>query len=236
PILSAIALILYDQECSGSPPPYITTDENSLIPVRPRRSWWAYGSLFHLVQHMLFIDYGLPHEASRGSIFHGSNDLREAYPFLAEMCAYLTNFANRCRNGQLPSLREWKDLNSTLTRAFHCDLTPEGALALYYHYSHQHEDIQKSRSAGDVMGYMGVMQDLIDEIPLRGPDRLLRKLSVDVHFIIPRFIHPASRRSKLITAAEAIAAKYNLSINAPRIKDVEIPPFDSTHRDGYAKG
>jgi hypothetical protein len=46
--------------------------------------------------------------------------------------------------------------------------------------------MEQEGSKWDIMaGYTGVMQELIDELPIRGPDRLLRKLSVDVHVLIP---------------------------------------------------
>ncbi|KAK3314870.1 hypothetical protein B0H66DRAFT_642184 [Apodospora peruviana] len=164
PILGAIDLILYNQECSGTRPPY-----------RPD----AYR---HLIEHMLLIGYGI----------------------------------GRCRKRQLPSLREWQALASTLLNSCGTE-TPEAALGLYYYHTHCQDLGEVKYSLGHTP-YTGVMQELIDEVPIKGPDRLLRKLSVDYHVLIPQCV--AGRRWQLMDAAEALAEKYGLVIHAPEIKDV----------------
>ena len=161
----------------------------------------------------------------------GSYFRQEGLPALTSICAYLTEFAERCRKGQLPPLKEWEALASTLLTGCGSELTPEAALALYYYHTHR-QDIERAGYEWGMTGYTGVMQELIDEISIRGLDRLLRKLSVDMCVLIPQC---SSLCSELTAAAEALAAKYGLLIHAPKIKDVEIPAFDRTHRDGYTK-
>ncbi|KAK0640709.1 hypothetical protein B0T16DRAFT_460866 [Cercophora newfieldiana] len=218
PLLGAIALILYDQESSGAPPAYAT--EESPVHHLPEVRW---GASKKLIERMLLIDYGI----SRFPVY------QRGLSALNEMCAYLTEFAERCRAGQLPPLKEWEALNSALLPDCGTELAPEAALALYYYHTNR-RDIPEAEPKRGLIGYTGIIQELVDEIPTRGPDRLQRKLSVDVHVLIPKCCSILCRE-KLTAAAEALAAEHGLLIHAPTVKDVEMPAFDTTHRDGFTK-
>ncbi|KAM7202629.1 hypothetical protein V8F20_004418 [Naviculisporaceae sp. PSN 640] len=239
PVLRVLALILYDQECAGRPPLYRDPERQTvdrLLPKYDRRlGGWPFEDqracrgFTHLVEHMLLFDYGI-----------GTFPLRKkSIPHLLFMGAfsqYLTRFAQQCWTGPPPAFGEWLTLlNGLYGCDIHCgDMKIEVALALYYFQTHRGPVTRKDLDQG-YTGYTGIMQELVDEIPTRGPDRLLRKLSVDVQMLIPlccRYRYWAG----LITAAEALAKSHGLEIRAPKVKlNVEIPAFDMTHRDGYPK-
>ncbi|KAK3390107.1 hypothetical protein B0H63DRAFT_507521 [Podospora didyma] len=144
PLLGTIALILYDLQSSGAPPPYS--------------------------------NYGIGRYPV-ANIGWGSYFYREGLSALSEICAYLTQFAGRCRKGQLAPLEKWEALASELLDGCGTELTPEVALALYYYQTHR-RDIEQAEYERGLTGYTGIMQELIDEIPIRSPDRFLRKLVV----------------------------------------------------------
>jgi hypothetical protein len=59
------------------------------------------------------------------------------------------------------------------------------------------------------------LQEMLDEVPTRGTGRLERKLSLDVHVLIPKFISGRQRREEMISMAEDIARQHGCQL-APR--------------------
>jgi len=224
PILGAIG------KSKGTPAPHLELPE--------RGPWTKTQAYKNLIEHMLLIDYDMGYLPVRATTAWRTYLDREGLRALTGVCAYLAQFAERCRNGQLPPLKEWQALASTLLLpGCESELASEIALAMYHCHTHRQDMDMTTEQAGfelGMTGYTGIIEELIDEIPFCGPDRLLRKLSVDVHVLIPQCCD-IRIRSELTAAAEALADEHDLSIYEPKIKGVEIPPFDVTHRDGYTK-
>ncbi|KAM7211117.1 hypothetical protein V8F06_013492 [Rhypophila decipiens] len=83
-------------------------------------------------------------------------------------------------------MRSATTASSTLPSVESKEMGLQNALSLYHYHSHRDEDlVDKNPNAepdpfdSSLSGYTGILRELIDEIPTRGPERLLRKLSVD---------------------------------------------------------
>ncbi|KAK1750114.1 hypothetical protein QBC47DRAFT_465128 [Echria macrotheca] len=225
PILSAIALILYDIECSGSPIPYTVNFKR--LPGLPRlETWETCDSVFRsFLQHLLLREYGFGNRPVEGMSW------KKGLYAVTAVSRHLTAFAQWCRMGRLPPLNAWEHLASILLRGCGSERMPEVALSLYY-YETNHRPINHREYQSSRTGYRGVVQKMIDKMPTTGPDRLVRKLSVDLHILIPWCYH---HRTRMINVIEDFARTQCLPIRAPVLKNVEIPEIDMTHRDGYPK-
>ncbi len=53
------------------------------------------------------------------------------------------------------------------------------------------------------------------EVPTRGPDRLERKLSLDVHFLIPHFVKDQRRREQMTSIAQDLASRHGCRLARP---------------------
>ncbi len=63
-------------------------------------------------------------------------------------------------------------------------------------------------------GYTGILKELVDEIPTRGSERLRRKLSVDVHCLIPRLFgrYYPEMAKKMTAMANELAVRHGISL------------------------
>jgi hypothetical protein len=66
-------------------------------------------------------------------------------------------------------------------------------------------------------GYTGILQEILDEVPTRGTGRLERKLSLDVHILIPKFVSGRQRREEMIVIAEDLARQYNCQLTPRKV-------------------
>ncbi|KAM7214271.1 hypothetical protein V8F06_010322 [Rhypophila decipiens] len=276
PVLSAIPLILYDQECSGQTPRTrsATTNFNNLPePPRSSQEQRELSNAFkHLLEHMFLIDYQLyefgPHFPPSDQRYFRHTSTEGLIPdYLNPLARYLTQFAGRIRNGQLPALYEWRALAARLLPiSTNSEFTPEIALILHNYHTHRTERVLYPRPDGKekddpkLTGYTGILRELIADVSTKGPDRLLRKLSLDVqifshtHYVddfrIRHLPHNERRvpASAIRSAAKACAKKYlsddpktelppwaAQSLFIPMVAKLEIntPAFYKTHRDGY---
>lgn len=100
---------------------------------------------------------------------------------------------------------------------------------LYYYYTRRHTaGHQRIDYSTGTTGYTGVLQELIDEVPIRGPDRLIRKLSADVNELIPRVVKNITMRERMLHIAKAVAAEHGLTIVAPTTP-IPKPKFESLY-------
>ena len=248
PILGSIAVIIYDQECRGD---FVELPTDRIPKICPEVNMhgvdlFSFGVLRPILEHMLLVDYGIGDDTSRASISLEKESLRTVWPIFQDFCAYLTGLASRFRQGRAPHDDELAKIMSMihvcnrppiLDSVMYTDLSivdcnNDIALMLHYFSTHRRE-IAKTEYLRGVTGYTGVLDEMLAEIPTRGPDRLLRKLSVDVNIMIPRFVRHSPHREQLIEAAETLAAKGNLRLHAAEDKELDPPAFETTHRDGY---
>ncbi|KAK3899053.1 hypothetical protein C8A05DRAFT_37331, partial [Staphylotrichum tortipilum] len=57
----------------------------------------------------------------------------------------------------------------------------------YYYYTRWKPVSPEARREGWT-GYTGVLHEMVAEVPTRGRERLQRKLSFDIHCLIPSFV------------------------------------------------
>lgn len=240
--LTAVTAILFDQECStqGSvPSEIITTSDPAPLQslVSPPLSALSMSGqsgkrmLKSLIEHMLLIDYDI-----------AELPLRPLNPEPAWMTNYMTRvvchgvskrlvqFANECRNGKDIRHRRlaWMD---ELMRIYEDDESTAGedysdvGLMLYFFWTRRREITRDQYLAG-MTGYTGVLHEMICEIPVVGKDRVIRKLSVDVNKLIPRYVHNRDTRASMISKATWIARQLEIDLRAPQYA------FESLSRPG----
>ena len=241
--LQAIAAILYDQECSG----YVKDLEMPRIEKAPEREpitsfrqfypspnkmfrLW-YQLLRPLFEHMLLVDYGI-HQVDMSGV--GPYIWAEEHQEFNNFCQALVECAQSCKQAsstvcQFDTLaKRLMDLTSFLhPRIEFSDL----AIMLYYYNTHRRPLEPTSYNEG-MTGYFGVLQELISEVPLRGANRLQRKLSVDVNELIPKVVRDPWQRERMISIAEDIAEQYNLCLYRPA-QGISKPTFEKKYKDGF---
>jgi hypothetical protein len=87
----------------------------------------------------------------------------------------------------------------------------DAATLLHWYHTRRKPVDEEDRKKGWT-GYTGVLQEMIDEVPTRGTDRLARKLSLDVHMLIPRYVWGKEKRKQMMAFVRALANQYGLSI------------------------
>jgi hypothetical protein len=133
---------------------------------------------------MLSIDYGIGADPLPVPTFMPSWIFwRWLWPSVHGFSKYFTEFAGRLKQGQVPDWKGWDYLNKRLS--LYCEFdSADLALPLYYYYTYRRQ-IDRADYEKGITGYTGVLQQMIAEVPTRGTDRLVRKLSVDVNKLIP---------------------------------------------------
>lgn len=172
-----------------------------------------------LIEHMLLIDYGF-----------GEHPLRSLGPepswmtnymtrvVCHDFCRRLTKLAEDCRNGKdiwhcrLAWMDEFIQSYEDKSSA-HNDFS-DVSLMFYFFWTRRHH-ISKSDYNRGLTGYEGVLAEMVAEIPAMGTDRLTRKLSVDVHKLIPRYVKDAQSRTAMTAVAKRLAMKHEVVLGAP---------------------
>lgn len=242
PLLQAVAAILYDQACSsdstreaaetelGPPIP-----ETELGPMMPETDPFHLSvPIGPLIEHMLLVDYGFGVHPLPGSLWMPmpkSMFLRHLWRYIPPFCRALTLFAGYCKRGQVVDIKVWMYLDDCLSIFRRLDLG-DIAIMLYYYDTHRQE-LDRTEHEKGLTGYTGVMQEIIDEVPLRGVDRLIRKLSVDVNEFIPHYVHDSKMRQMLLAAAKDLAAQHGISLCGPEVNSIPKPLFERRYKDGF---
>ncbi|KAL2190632.1 hypothetical protein L209DRAFT_2237 [Thermothelomyces heterothallicus CBS 203.75] len=181
--------------------------------------------LRRLFEHMLVIDYGFPARPICGSIcgpmLLPSTWFLHAWSEFEIFSDFLVGIARvwRWRQG-LPNDKSW-GLIAEATRdwAHYIGLRLpvwDVATMIYYYCLHRKPVDAEDRKEGWT-GYTGVLQEMIAEVPTRGTDRLERKLSLDVHLLIPRFVRDRKLRGQMLLIAQDLAAKYGCQLAPPKM-------------------
>ena len=165
---------------------------------------------------MLFIDYGLPAYPLRGSrALPKSWYMRDLSEF-QRFSRYLTGFALSWSKGTaLPGTWGWVHIARVAggwARAMDGVPVWDIATTIYYYNTR----INPSSETGDHeqgwAQYTGVLQEMIAEIPTRGAARLERKLSLDVHLLIPKCVRNRERQAQMMSAARDLAAQHGCQL------------------------
>ncbi len=221
-VVEALGAVVYDMTwtCGGGPgPKRMRAVKNANAPSCQDRDapWHMCRRVFEL---MLFIDYSLP-----------------AYP-LRRYRRDLSRFERFSRVLTGSALFWVKGIALPGTGAWDCIAREAGGWAramdgvpvwdiatMLYYYNTR---INPSSPMGDhEQGwpqYTGVLQEMIAEIPTRGIARLERKLSLDVHLLIPKCVRDQETQARMMSTARDLAAQHGCKL-APFITLPKTPAW-----------
>ena len=209
-VLQSVAAILYEQENESEHiRATMSTQYSGMVPfVNPALLAEVVSPLF---EQMLLVDYGFGvHPISGPRTLPHWVPMRYLFPRVIDFSRQLVDFACHCKRGQLPKRKDWDYLKWRLLPFRRYDMA-DFSIMLYYFHTH-HQALDSTEYDRGMTGYTGVLQEIMDEVPTKGADRLVRKLSTDVNEMIPNCVRDPEKRRILTAAAEDIAAKYGLTI------------------------
>ncbi|KAJ9143294.1 hypothetical protein NKR23_g6667 [Pleurostoma richardsiae] len=225
PVLRSVAVILYDRECSGRPMEEVSETRLEDIPEVGGRKLRSL--VKPLLEHMLLVDYGVGVYPLKGR--------KRVDRGVLDFCNYVASFVEFYKNPPLPDLPRWEYLASRLLRFEHFDGldVADISLALYHYGTHRRQLADWEYKRG-LTGYTGVLQEMIDEIPTRGTERLMRKLSVDVNEYLSKqwCIEDTEARRKVAAKAKELASQYGLPLYAPPVTSLSMPEFEKIYKNG----
>lgn len=232
----AVGAIIYamewtsDQPGAGQPAPIPTgADTGSLQAAMgpfepgyvfefPRLSWSLYESKFRrLFELMLVIDYGFPTHPIFGPKLRTRIGCLEKWSQLETFCDFLVGIARfwRWRQG-LPSDASWGLIAEVVNDWVYLLgglRVPVWDVATMIYYYRLHRNPGEAEEGW--IEYTGVLQEMIAEVPTRGVDRLQRKLSLDAHLLIPKFVRDRELRKQILLVVQDLAAKHGCQLAPP---------------------
>lgn len=218
-VFRAVAAILYDQECMGGG---AVRGEQRVMPEANTKTPEISRGLIKVVARfvlelMLHVDYGFPAYPLRAAQeFPGGAFLEKDWPYFNTFCSYLVATARRWKQGRIPGPKDW----FVIGKGIKFGLDAEDAAILLHQYHTNREPVDHRDHQNGWTGYTGVLQQLLADIPSRGTERLLRKLSLDVHVLIPKYVKDRETRGAMISIARDLARKHGLLIDFPLFKRI----------------
>ncbi len=168
---------------------------------------------------MLLTDYGFPASAfpepMAVDVAHCANFMGSDF---ATFSSFLTSTAWRWRQGHsFPDGKTWDDISRLIAP---WDKVGSGVpfwdiATMVYYYHSRRKLVDRPGCNKGWTEYTGVLQEMIDEVPTWGTDRLERKLSLDVHVLIPQFIKDQERRDRMISMAQDLAIQHGCQLAPP---------------------
>lgn len=169
-----------------------------------------------LIEHMLFVDYGIgefPLRKPRFAWARRTGTTRKLWmPALYQLAARLSDHAGECcLEGMAPPTMRWYRISEDIDTAklTRCGDLTDVALMLYHFHTHRRIITKPEVNIG-LTGYTGVIDEMEADVPKVGSDRLLRKLSVDLNIMIPKHVQDPDRRARMVEAIESIARKHEI--------------------------
>jgi hypothetical protein len=237
-LLEAVGAIIYAMEWTQSsvddlePPPCRPQGEGPLLgPLEPGSrllyppssgGWNNYRSrLRRLFEMMLVVDYGFqPRPLRSGRTLEGA--FVYGWSALESFADTLVRTAQAWRYRQLlPTARHWTIFVNTMLswddgiRGLKVPVWDIATMLFYYRLHREPGDLADYKHGW--IGYTGVLQEMIAEVPTRGADRLQRKLSLDAHILIPRFVRDRELQKQMLVAAQDIAAQHGCHLAPPKM-------------------
>ncbi|TPX06751.1 uncharacterized protein E0L32_002247 [Thyridium curvatum] len=216
PVLQSVAAILYEQECGGHLEPIEGAKFNSFIyRIHSVRAVDLIPSLF---EHMLVIDYGLGIHPLRGGGFWSPVWFmwRDLIPHVKELAKHLCWMVGQCSQGAIPGMDMLDFMGHRLNQIGYSFNMADVGIMLFYYHTH-HTELSQQEYFEGFTGYTGVLNELVAEIPTRGPGRLTRKLSVDFYELIPKCVRNVDLRHELRVAVLQLAIEHGIRIRGPEI-------------------
>ncbi|KAK0648498.1 hypothetical protein B0T16DRAFT_455970 [Cercophora newfieldiana] len=226
--LQSISAIMYDQVCAGvnAPPldykhypehlwdacgPPTNTLDARILPMC--------GAWIELVRENIYKDYNLPgNPPATRSPKHRLN--------IILFTQHMVEMARRCSQGSLPDAQHWKYLGQQmrrLNRAYQWSdrlAFSDIAMHLYYHWIYHCGDLAQQRDPH------GLFPELTAAAAAGNPDRLIRKISVQMLFYLPpNKLHcdmqpflGAAEAQTMFETNEALAAQYGIAVRSFRVR------------------
>ncbi|KAK4039438.1 hypothetical protein C8A01DRAFT_16589 [Parachaetomium inaequale] len=217
-VLEAVGAILYAQEWTGnsSQEALDTTPAANQIP-RSSRLGLELASEY-VYEAMLLVDYGCPSRPIRSMWNCRDYFLNVDLPEFDNFSRFLTTTARRWEQGQIPDSATWDHIAHRM-EAVEYRWPPVvdvwNAATLLYYYNTRRKPVSAEDRKNGLTGYTGVLQEMVDEVPTRGTDRLGRKLSLDVHVLIPKFVSKREDREQMMAKAKALAEQHGIPLEVP---------------------
>ncbi|KAF7562736.1 hypothetical protein G7046_g1404 [Stylonectria norvegica] len=187
-----------------------------------------------LLQRMVFVDYGLGDYtvrfsepgSSKAALLQKWNSFEQLLLDLMEIPRRFTDFPNNppCFN----------DLGNVMWALDLDDVDYSDIIAMIYYYCTHRRQPALAEHDQSLTGYTGVMQELISEVPYKGVERLVRKLSVDVNELIPKLFKDPGIRARLIANAKSIAEEHGITLHAPEVRGLGKPLFETLYSYGFS--
>lgn len=215
-LFASTAAIVLDQECSSCAAGISPSDPG---PKRTAPYDHAWEAIKAVIEHMLLVDYGF---GSRPLEFRkrGYNEdewTKKIMPDFMATCRHISEFAAQCRTGVFPSHRACKEqLALSVLPNWSAQCYSDVALMCHWFHTRRRE-ISLTEYTRGLTGYTGVVQEMIREIPKTGPGRLKRKLYVDIHIAIPKYVRiwRGCCAKQVVQAALYLASQHDISIDYP---------------------
>ncbi|KAK8035521.1 hypothetical protein PG993_010516 [Apiospora rasikravindrae] len=216
-----IASVLYTRDCETSHPsaptssatfPHFSTHLEVLEHTPSidllSRAW----------KHMLCVDYGVPGVSPVNAIGNSRAVDVALFAFAESVTSVATHF---CHYWSIMTRRQRVRLWHFVAVATH-QMDPSDFGMMLYHLHAHHERPYRNAQLGHDRNYTGALWPLADSIPSKGPEGLIRKLSVDYHVMVPalRLHHPREACS-MNEAIRTLAATYGICLTVPTDKTVE---------------
>ena len=222
-VLEAVGAVAYDMEWTADGPepktPRVLQPERGCpcdTPVPPlnelRAEWDACTWLF---ERMLFADYGIPSYP-----LPGVNGLPKTSEFLSELSALalfsrlLTETASFWLTGRdIPSSETWDRIAHVTGCWERSTDVPVWDIATMIHHAYIHSQSASVECRKETwLLYSGVLHQIIPEVPTRGKARLEGKLSLDVHFLIPKLVRDRKIGAQMMSTARDLAAQHGCQL------------------------
>ncbi|KAK8078888.1 hypothetical protein PG994_002695 [Apiospora phragmitis] len=206
-IMNIIAGILYARECSSKSPirPYIpcstyTYPATLLDVINRSRQLPAFRDLLrNTFSNMLRYDHG--------SAETGPMPPMRVYYVVIEFVDAVVELANNfCHHWSEMDIKQRNEFSRVITRtAQSVDLSDFGTLLYSIHIY-----------CDDKKNYTDMIPTLVGEISSRGPEALIRKLSVDYHAMVPTLFSPEPDMEKEFRQnIKTLADRFNISLSVP---------------------
>ncbi|KAH0419905.1 hypothetical protein CcaCcLH18_14257 [Colletotrichum camelliae] len=263
PFLGAMSIILYDIQLQKESQADVLPDFELRLQYNSKKSTWrdlilmVRQSKTHfrntarsIFEHMLLVDYGMVVPPMRvhdsfSDKAHNTNDTwKRDWPVWHALCAVVSEIAQSCAHGRPDKVLIWYVSDSLRELAY---ISPvkgvtfsgfhfEYDLALMLHHYHTRrtslppEEYWKGRT-----GYQGILQELIDDVPRLGTERLTRKLSVDFNENIEAFISSEATQKTVKEIVKGVAARLGIELAAPKARGLGTPLIELYYKNGVLK-
>lgn len=233
-VLKAIAIILFDRECtSDSVPTCLLNTPPPPDPLGPVYMWPGPDSpaldvLPRVFEHMLRIDYGLheeerPLQPASSPEEEDENAHPEAMRYFYAHCLVILDLAVLCRRSRYPRFPTQDACEMVLrtVEGFRWHGVPWCSdMALMCHwFCTRRRRLTEVEARQGLTGYMGVLQEMVDDVPHKGKARLIRKLSVDVNLMIPTFIVDPAEQAVMVREATRLALEHKIPLTVEEAQE-----------------